>query len=229
MINRLYIVTLSIMLMTVDILAQGSPVVKEHLQTTENNALLLFLLYFVLIPTIILFGISFILLKKNLCVFFYGRKDQMNSFFTFTLPVLIGAITWFVLGLFSVEHTIQKWGSFAVAVGIFLYGFFHLIKNAIIYNDNKLLIPYVIFIKIYFGFYVGIAFALSIFSYSQNMRYQNEKMRSIIVMLRFISLILGGLFILLTNALTTSSDSNESESSGGFDGKIPLGRTVSRL
>ncbi|MCB1202322.1 MAG: hypothetical protein KDK41_16890, partial [Leptospiraceae bacterium] len=77
--------------------------------------------------------------------------------------------------------------------------------------------------------YVGIAFALSIFSYSQNMRYQNEKMRSIIVMLRFISLILGGLFILLTNALTTSSDSNESESSGGFDGKIPLGRTVSRL
>lgn len=190
-----------------------------------------FLFYFLIIPTIALVIIGHLLVRYKKCIIFYGRKDQMNSFFTFTLPILFFIILYFFLSFFSIHENIKKWLPIGVSLIIFCYGFFHLIKNAIIYNlDSKIFIPFVIFMKIYIGFWVGIAFVFSIASWSQNLRYQTNNARGWIWLVRLLSLVVGGIFIGIAHLLTFYPESIEEEAGvEGFDGKNPLGKTVSRL
>ena len=179
-----------------------------------------------IIPTGFLFMISFALIRAKKCIIFSGRRDQINCFLTFILPILIGGTIGVILYLLESPQKILIVTAATISGLLFLYGLFHLIRNAFISNKNRWLIPFVIIVKLYFGLYVGIAFIFSILSWSQNARKYKGTEKLLLWTMRILSLLIGGVFILMSNALT--SDPNDAEESnlspGGFDGNISLGR-----
>lgn len=179
-----------------------------------------------IIPTGILFIVSFALVRAKKCIIFSGRRDQINCFLTFILPILLGGAIGLILYLLESPKKILIVTTTTISGLLFLYGLFHLIRNAFISNRHRWLIPFVIVVKLYFGLYVGIAFIFSIMSWSQNARKYKGTEKLLLWTIRILSLLIGGVFILMSNALTSEPDDAEESnlSAGGFDGNLSIGR-----
>ncbi|TGN03902.1 hypothetical protein [Leptospira bandrabouensis] len=197
---------------------------NTSVETQTDITTLIF--YIIIIPTIILIVISWILVKKNKCVIFYGRNDQLNSFLTFPVPVIAYFLVTLILNFFKINETFKFYIPIITGSSIFFYGMYYLIRNAILFNTNqKIYIPFVIFMKIYIGFIVGFAFAISAISWGTNLRNISQSNRDWIWLIRWISSLIGIIFMFITHILTTYPE--EEMNSESFI--LPFGRTHSKL
>lgn len=169
---------------------------------------------FILIVCVPFFAIFFTALyfkKKKDVVFFAGRADQINAGFAFGVPML----TYFLIPilfskLFGMSENASKILGLVLALGLFALGMFYLVKNAIAFNEkNYGILTFVIFVKMFFGFLIGLGIFGAIMGFSRDLRYGDRQEAAMWKTVRAISvliLVIAGIF---STILTTSDEELE--------------------
>jgi len=157
-----------------------------------------FVFVFFIIPSLIFYLITWILVQKKYLVIFYGIKDLINCVWAFALPLSLYISLWFLFLFIDMDEKLEYWILILFPSAIFILGYIRLILMAWTSNPNKLWVPYVILMKTIFGAWIGISIILAVIAWNID-----SKRYPAIRLIRALVLILGLFGFAFAYTLTT--------------------------